>query len=167
MEHLNASLPDIAVLQGSRAGRDSAADLVRLARYLDPVDRRLIEQVYRYGQPVRGVAALTGRRPAVLRRRLHRLKARMEGGDFRTVCECLDLFPEPYRAVAELRHLRGRSLANIGQETGLSLHQVRERLVAVQGLIRVGRALRAASAVSKLDPAAFLGGGGPRKGFNE
>ncbi|MEM8782474.1 MAG: hypothetical protein AAGE65_06400 [Planctomycetota bacterium] len=146
---------NIARGETPRSRRDAAADLVRWAQYLDPADRRLIEQVYRYGQPVRGLAALMGTRPGVLRRRLDRLILRMESQEFRTVCECLPLFPEPYRPVAELRHVRGRSLAKIVEETGLPLHQVRERLRAVQALIRVGRALMAASAVAKLNPADF------------
>ncbi|MEM1099154.1 MAG: hypothetical protein AAGH92_10235 [Planctomycetota bacterium] len=149
---------DIAVGRKPADRRQAADDVVRSAQYLDPTDRRLIEQVYRYGQPVRGLAALMDKKPGVLRRRIDRLISRMESVEFRTVCECLPLFPEPYRAVAELRHLRGRSLANIAEETGLPFHQVRERLRAVQALIRVGRALMAASAVSKLNLTDFTEG---------
>lgn len=146
---------DIAVGDRPADHRAAADDLVRMAAHLDPADRRLIEQVYRYGQPVRGIAALMGKRPGVLRRRIDRLKKRMNTEEFRTVCECLPLFPEPYRRVAQLRHLRGLSLAKISEETGLPFHQVRERLRAVQALVRVGRALMAASAVSKLDLSGF------------
>lgn len=130
--------------------RRGAEELVRWARYLDPEDRRLIVQVFQQGQPICGLAPVWGTRESVLRGRVDRLRDRMRTKEFRVVAECLDLFPEPYRLVAELRYLRGRSLAAVVAETGLTLHQVRERLGAVDALIRVGRALMTANAVSKL-----------------
>ncbi len=133
-----------------RRARVDGVEAVRLAGFLDPADRRLVEQVYGQGQPVSGVAGLMGVKPTRLHRRLAKLRRRMAGREFRVVAECLELFPPNYRPVAERRYLRGHSLERIVGDTGLSLHQVRQRLHAADALIKVAHALMTADAVSKL-----------------
>lgn len=131
-------------------GRVDAEEVVRLAKFLDGDERQLVIQVYRHGQPVSGLAVLSGVKPASLHRRLANIRKRMSGSDFRVVSECLDLFPVKYRVVAERRYLRGFSLDRIVRETGLTMHQVRQRLNASRALIKVAGALMTANAVSRL-----------------
>ncbi len=133
-----------------RLGRLGAEQAVRLARHLDNDERRLVEQVYRHGQPVAGLAALAGVRPEVLRRRLTSIGKRMQGPDFQVVSECLELFPAKYQPVARLKYLQGYSLQRLARVTGLTLHQARQQLCAVEALISVARQLMAADAVAGL-----------------
>lgn len=131
-------------------GRVDADELVRRSRFLDVAERQLIVQAYGYGQPISGLAALSGVRPATLHRRIAKIRKRISGKDFQVVSECLELFPAKYRAVAKHRYLMGFSLDRIVRETGLTMHQVRQRLNAARALIKVAGALMAANAVSRL-----------------
>ncbi len=140
-----------------RGGRIEAEEAVRMAKFLCEPERRLVEQVFRHGLPIAGIAAVAGTRPGVLHRRLEKVCKRMNTVEFRVVSEVWELFPTKYQSVARLRFLQGYSLERVAQATELTVHQVRQRLCAIDALIRVGRQLMAASAVRGLGDAAQAG----------
>ena len=122
---------------GRVARRDRVEALVDGARYLGERDRALVEQVYRYGASVAGVARLTGEPVWRVRRRLRRLVARVNDPLFGFLVMYGDVVPAGARRTAEMVVFRGLSLRRAAALTGRSLHRVRGDLGVVRALARV------------------------------
>ena len=121
--------------------RDRVEQLLFWAAYLPEEDRLLLEQVYQHGQRISEVAKLMKVRPRALQRRVQRLVQRLADKRFRFVARHLDLLPRELRGVAKLRVLEGRSLRSTAARSGLSLHQVRQRLDRLAFIVQHPEAL--------------------------
>jgi len=119
-----------------RMRRDARERLLDEARHLPAADRLLVEQVYRHGMRLSDVATLIGRDPEWVGRRVRRLVARTRDPVYRYVTRRSHRLSKPRRAVALAVIVEGRTLRDTADATRLSLHAVREHLIAVKALAR-------------------------------
>lgn len=130
-----APAPDLDLRRGFH--RDLAQALVERAAHLPEPDRYLVEGVFRDGRSIAHLSAMwaprpePGRNPQSLRRRLHRLIARLSSHRFLVVAEHSDRWTPTRRRVATACVLHGMSLREASEALGVSLHTVRRHFEAV------------------------------------
>lgn len=108
-----------------------SARVVRLAHWLEPADRGLVQSVYRDGVSIDAAAAVLAITPHAARRRVHRLWVRLIDPEFAWVVERLHGWEHTRRAVAMARVVHGLSLRHAAQRLGLSMHAVRLHTAAI------------------------------------
>lgn len=108
--------------------------VLRLAAYLPPGDRVLVEAVYRDGRSLADLARLADRPPAALARRLASVLRRLRSPLFAFVAIRGEALPSDTRAVARRRFIEGRTLTETCRLTHQPLHRVRQHLHTVESL---------------------------------
>lgn len=108
-----------------------ADQVVRLAHWLEPAERGLIQSVYRDGVSIESAAAMIGMTPASTRRRVHRLWLRLTDPEFAWVVERIHGWEPTRRAVALACLVHGLSLRHASARLGLTMHIVRSHAAAV------------------------------------
>lgn len=138
VERTAARRPGLDLRRGVQRGLAEA--LVERAALLPAPDRYLIEGVFRDGRTIAELAALwgedpePGQTPRALRRRLHRLVARLRSPAFVLVAEQQERWEGPMARVGAACVLRGRSMREAAGELGMSIHTVRRHLDAIMAL---------------------------------
>ena len=117
--------------------RRQVDELVALAEYLPPHDRVLIEHILGKGMPVARIAKLYQRPPRLLRRRAETIIKRMSNKLFRFVAIQNDTLPVETRLTAKYVVLHGMSLRQAAQESGRTLHHVRQHMNTVHATARL------------------------------
>lgn len=107
------------------------ARVARLAHWLEPPDRGLIQSVYRDGVSIESAAAVLGMTPASTRRRVHRLWLRLIDPEFAWVVERMHGWDPTRRAIALACLVHGLSLRHTAARLGLTMHIVRSHVAAV------------------------------------
>ncbi|HEX7009488.1 MAG TPA: hypothetical protein VF184_05870 [Phycisphaeraceae bacterium] len=108
--------------------------VLELAQHLDKPDRLLLEQVYRHGLSAAELELITGMGRRRLQRRIARLTKRIQQREFRLLTQRAELVPRDCLAVGRRFFLQGRSLRDTVRLTGLTLHQVRQRIRTIRTL---------------------------------
>lgn len=134
---LNDLDPDARTQIARTALRNQPEQLVRLARHLPALDRRLIEQHLSEGLTLTELSDLYCRHPRTTRRHIDRLVARMCSDEFRLAALHPELLPAGMSKVAKLLFIQGRSLRETARLTRRSLHRVRSQRTALQALAQV------------------------------
>ncbi len=123
---------------GQRAGgRGLVERLLERAAHLEPEDRRLVEQVLDAGESLRNLAARHRVPPRNLQRRYRNTLRRLASPEFIFIARFADRLPPRHRRAAQLIYLRGFSQRRTADAAGLSLHEVRQAVRAVQTLARL------------------------------
>lgn len=113
------------------------AQVIRLAHWLEPLDRGLIQSVYRDGISIESAAAVLGMTPASTRRRVHRLWLRLTDPEFAWVVERIHGWEPTRRAVALACLVHGLSLRHTAARLGLTMHIVRSHVAAAHAAFEV------------------------------
>lgn len=122
--------------------------LLSRARWLDPEDRALLEQVLDRGVASRDLATVAGVTPRTIQRRVARLIRRLEDSDVLTVLRRQYAWPAQTAAVAMAVIVRGCTLQQTARLLETTLHDVRKHLEQARGLIDVQRNLPPAHAAA-------------------
>lgn len=110
--------------------------VVRMARRLDRLDRRIVVGVLASGRPMRAVAARLRLSPDRLARRFRHLVRRITSRPFQTTARHLRRLPMEDRPFARAAFLTGRPLRALAQLEGLSIHAARRRRAALLARLR-------------------------------
>ncbi|MEZ6194057.1 MAG: hypothetical protein R3C45_22650 [Phycisphaerales bacterium] len=117
--------------------RRQVEQLIALADYLPPTDRVLIEHILGKGMPVARIAKLYQRPPRLLRRQAQAIIKRMSNKLFRFVAVQQETLPAEVRLTAKYVVLHGMSLRQAAQESGRTLHHVRQHMNTVHATARL------------------------------
>lgn len=126
---------------GLRTTRLIAEQCLDLAIHLAEPDRWLIEAVLRGGVSCAATAQRLGVPERTLQWRVRRLIGRLRSPEFAFIVNQREVWPEARRRVGEIVHLRGGTREQAPRETGLTMHQVRRELTAIDVLMEQARAV--------------------------
>lgn len=112
-------------------------ELTALAEYLPAPDRVLVEHILGKGVPVARIAKLYHRPPRLLKRRADAIIKRMSSKLFRFVALQIDTLPPQTRLTAKYVVLHGMSLRRAADESGRTLHHVRQHMNTVHATARL------------------------------
>lgn len=128
--------------------RQRVQRLLELARHLEESDRLLVEQVYRHGRPLSELARACRISPRNLQVRLSKAIRRMGQPDFLFLAYRSHLLDPPTRSAAKRVVGRGLTYREAAGQLGVSLHDLRGRMLAFR------RSLHAALLARPTSPAA-------------
>lgn len=120
----------------SESDRRDLSDLLLLrCAWLDEADRELIEQVVGRGVRPSSIAAVTGVTPRAVQRRVTKLVDRLTDAEVLMVLRQHGRWPATTSSVALAVWVRGRTLRQVADELGLTLHEVRQHVQRTRGLL--------------------------------
>ncbi|MCA9293780.1 MAG: hypothetical protein KDA20_08200 [Phycisphaerales bacterium] len=118
-----------------RRRRELAEVLVEHAQFILPMDRALIESIYRDGQTAQHVGALNAISPRAVRRRIRQLTERLLSPRFAYVLQHREQWPTIRRRIAVACALQGRTMRETSRHLRVSLHTVRKEMGIVDALL--------------------------------
>lgn len=119
-----------------QAQRQELADVVlRRSEWLEPGDRALLEQVFGRGGRARELAAMLQVSPRTVQRRIRQLVRRLTDPRVLVVMRRHGRWEQVIGSVAVAHFIRGLTFRQIAEERGLTLHDVRQQIQFVRGLI--------------------------------
>jgi DNA-directed RNA polymerase specialized sigma24 family protein len=116
--------------------RDFHEQLLNRARFLDPADRVLVEQVLAKGVLPREVAVVAGRSTRSVQRRLRQVLRRLNDPQVLTVLRMHERWDPILAQVALAVWVRRWTLRQTAARLNLSLHQVRQHTLAIRTLLQ-------------------------------
>jgi DNA-directed RNA polymerase specialized sigma24 family protein len=117
-----------------RRGREQIRLLTELSSFLNPAERRLIEDTFDRGKTASVLAAELERDPRGLRREIRRLSRRLLDPRFAFVALTAAHWRPTRRRIAETHFIRGLSLRETARELGISLYRVRQHRDAIDAM---------------------------------
>lgn len=154
--------PDAAADLRRRKRRDLSDHLLLRAEWLEPSERALVEAVYRDGRSAIELAALAGRTPRSMRRRLRRIVRRVLAPEFVFVAQRRSRWTASRRRVADACILHGRSMREAATELGLTLHTIRRHMEAIRAQIESQIESQLESQIESQHESQHAGGPEPR-----
>jgi DNA-directed RNA polymerase specialized sigma24 family protein len=135
--------------------RDFHDQVLNRARFLDPVDRTLVEQVLAKGVLPRELAVVAGVSTRSIQRRVRELLSRLNDPQVLAVLRQHGQWEPEVAEVALAVWVRRWTLRDTARRMNLSLHQVRQHVLAIRTLIGVagrpqGRSSVALNAMSEV-----------------
>ncbi len=137
--------------------RDFHDQVLNRARFLDPVDRTLVEQVLAKGVLPRELAVVAGVSTRSIQRRVRELLGRLNDPQVLAVLRQHGSWEPEVAEVALAVWVRRWTLRDTARRMNLSLHQVRQHVLAIRTLIGVVSRPRVGSS------ATFAGAGEVRR----
>lgn len=128
-------------IAGLRTTRLIAEQCLDLAVHLAEPDRWLIEAVLRGGVSCAATAQRLGVAQRTLQWRVKRLLGRLRSPEFAFIVNHRETWPQSRRRVAEIVHLQGGTREHAARQAGLTMHQVRRELTAIDVLMEQARAM--------------------------
>lgn len=118
--------------------RDLYDAVLNRAHFLDPPDQALLEQVLGRGVRPIEVAKVAGFSTRTVQRRVRQLTRRLLDARVEYVLRHYHQWPSPLPQIALAVWARQWTLRQTADRMNLSLHQVRQHVAAVRGLIDAG-----------------------------
>ncbi len=120
--------------------RELADRVLMRSAWVDPPERELLEQVLGRGVRPESIAAVSGVSTRTIQRRVASLVKRLTHPDVEMVLRRHGRWAPKTSSVALAIWVRKRTLRDTSMELGLSLHEVRQQVQLVRGLLTAGRA---------------------------
>jgi DNA-directed RNA polymerase specialized sigma24 family protein len=126
----------------ARQRRDWADTVLMRACWLDAAERALVEQVVGKGVRPHEIAAVSGRSLRTVQRQLNRVIERLMDKEVEHILRAHGDWDAMASSVALAVWVQGCTLRDTARRLGISLHQVRQQVQVVRGLLAADQAGR-------------------------